>query len=84
MSRNMLHISKLEEFKQWLDSEGIQHRPGKGAYQVLQVCKDGTHWNCIYERNEMPEHYTADRHIDPLVRKFCRQRNATHKQKVRG
>lgn len=74
MSRNMLHISKLEEFKQWLDSEGIQHRPGKGAYQVLQVCKDGTHWNGIYVRIETPEHFTVDRYLEPLVAKFIRLR----------
>jgi hypothetical protein len=27
----------LEEFKAWLDSKGIAHRPGKGEWQVLQV-----------------------------------------------
>lgn len=78
MSRNQLHITKLEEFKVWLDSEGIPHRPGRGDYQVLQICKDGTHWNCIYERNYMPEHYTADRHIDSLVRKFIRSLKMTN------
>ena len=73
MSRNLLHISKLEEFKGWLDKEGLPHREGKGEWQVLQVCKDGTHWNCVYKRIDMPEHYTTDRHLDNLVVKFCRQ-----------
>lgn len=75
--RNLMHKTKLEEFKAWLDAEGISHRPGRGNYQALQVRKDGTHWNCVYERNEMPEHYSTDRHLDPLVRKFCRQRNSS-------
>ena len=75
MSRSLLHITKLEEFKAFLDAEGLKHRPGKGDWQVLQVCKeDGKHWNCVYERNEMPEHYTTDRHLDGLVAKFCRSR----------
>lgn len=69
----MLHISKLEEFKNWLDGKGIAHRPGKGDWQVLQVCKDGQHWNCVYTRLEMPEHYTTDRHLDSLVAEFSRK-----------
>lgn len=48
MSRCLLHKSKLEDFKAFLDSEGIQHRPGKGDWQALQVCKDGKHWNCVF------------------------------------
>lgn len=73
MSRNLLHKTKLEEFKSWLDGQGLAHRPGRGPWQVLQVCKDGRHWNCVYERIEMPEHYSTDKHIDPLVRRFARE-----------
>lgn len=73
MSRCLLHKNKLEQFKAWLDSQEILHRPSKGDYQVLQVCKDGKHWNCVYIRHEMPEHFTTDRHLDSLVVKFCRE-----------
>jgi len=73
MSRRLLHISKLEHFKQWLDKEGIAHRPPRGDYQVLQVCKNGKNWNCVYSRHDMPEHYTTDRHLDNLVIKFARE-----------
>lgn len=75
--RNLLHKDKLDEFKAWLDKNGIRHREAKGPYQVLQVCKDGTHWNCIYERNHMPEHLTTDRHLDSLVIRFCKDRHET-------
>lgn len=34
-NRNTLHISKLEDFKKYLDKNGIAYRPGKGPYQVL-------------------------------------------------
>ncbi len=74
MSRCLLHITKIEEFKSWLTDQGIPHRPGKGFYQVIQVCKDGKHWNNIYTRHHMPEHFTNDRHLDSLVAKFCRER----------
>lgn len=74
MSRCLLHRSKLSEFKAWLDKEGIAYRDGKGFYQVLQICKDGTHWNCIYSRLDMPEHFTTDKHLDSLISRFCREK----------
>lgn len=76
MSKSLLHITKLEEFKAWLDSEGLPHRPGKGEWQVLQVCKNGKHWSAVFTRADMPEHFTTDWHLDKLVAKFCRQRKA--------
>ena len=72
MSKALLHVSKLADFKAFLESQGIAHRPGRGAYQVLQVCKDGVHWNCVYTRDAMPEHFTTDRHLDNLVIRFAR------------
>jgi len=77
MSRCLLHISKLDAFKSWLDKEGIAHRPARGDYQVLQVCKDGKHWNCVYSRHDMPEHYKTDKHLDNLVIKFTREARVT-------
>jgi hypothetical protein len=73
MSRCLLHITKLDAFKEWLDKRGIQHRPGKGFYQVIQVCKNGKHWNNVYTRHHMPEHFTTDRHLDSLVSAFCKE-----------
>ena len=75
MSRSLLHKTKLEEFKAWLDSEGVKHRPGKGEWQVLQVCKDGKHWNSVFIRLDMPEHFTTDKRLDSLVMKYCRTKN---------
>ena len=69
MSRQLLHISKLEPFKQWLINEGIGFRPGKGDYQVLQVLTEKG-WQCVFSKNEMPEHYTSNKYLDPLIRKF--------------
>ena len=70
MSRNLLHLSKLEPFKQWLNDKGVHHRPGRGDWQVLQVCKNGKNWHCVYKRAHMPEHYTIDLNIENLVLKF--------------
>ena len=72
MSRSLLHVSKLEDFQVFLSAQGIKYRPGRGTYQVLQVCKDGSHWNCVYRREKMLEHFTTDLHLDKLVLKFVR------------
>lgn len=73
MARNLLHKTKLEDFKAWLDAQAIAHRPGRGDWQVLQVLI-GTQWHVVYERNHMPEHFTTVRHLDKLVASFCRER----------
>ena len=72
MSRNLLHKSKLETLKAWLESQGIQHRPPRGDYQVLQVQAKAPHWFCVFDRHTAPEHYTVDSRMEPLVRRFIR------------
>lgn len=65
-----LHISKLDAFKLWLNDHGIAHRPGKGDYQVLQVRTPNNGWQCVFRKNEMPEHFTVNEKLMPLVRRF--------------
>lgn len=80
MSRNLLHKNKLEDFKAWLDKKGIKHRPGKGAFQVLQVNNVKNYWNAVYERIEMPEHLTVVCHLEGLVRAFIKEsKSESHK-----
>jgi len=74
-ARNLLHKSKLESFKSWLDSKGLEHRPGRGDYQELQV-RTGKTWHVIYSRNYMPEHLTIPDPIISLVSNFIRQNRA--------
>lgn len=69
-NRNTLHITKLDAFKGFLDSQGIGYRPGKGSYQVLQVMTPEHGFQCIFSRHDMPEHYTIQDKLYPLVRKF--------------
>lgn len=69
-NRDTLHINKLDDFKKYLDSQGIAYRPGKGAYQVLQVQTSKHGWQCIFKRHNMPEHYSINDKLYPLVRQF--------------
>jgi hypothetical protein len=68
--RDLLHKTKLEDFKKWCDEMGIPHRPGKGDWQVLQVCVEFFGWKVIHKRIDMPEHLTVDERLIPLVHKF--------------
>jgi hypothetical protein len=78
MARNLLHKSKLDAFKAWLDTQGIQHRPPRGDYQVLQVQVTAPNWFCVFDRDNSAarEHYTVDHRLEPLVRQFIRYTKA--------
>ena len=65
--RATLHKSKLEDFKEYLNSRGVAYRPGKGTWQVLQVLTSKSGWQCIYSKAAMPEHYVVQNKLLPLV-----------------
>jgi hypothetical protein len=70
VSRNLLHKTKLEAFKEWLEENGIEHRPARGDYQVLQVKTKNGQWQCVFDRLDAKEHYTVAWPIEHLVRRF--------------
>jgi hypothetical protein len=69
--RNLLHKSKLDDFKSWLDSQGIQHRAGKGGYQVIQVMTNKG-WQVVFDKHS-DEHFTVNEVLVPMVVKFIRE-----------
>ncbi|WP_143757418.1 hypothetical protein [Burkholderia singularis] len=72
MSRCLLHKTKLESFKSWMTETGIEHRPGRGDFQILQIKTKNGQWQCIFDRIEAPEHYTVAWPLEPIVRRFIR------------
>jgi hypothetical protein len=70
MSRNLLHISKFDEFVAWLDAHNIAHRPGKGDYQKLQVQTPDNGWQVIFIRLDMKEHFSTNVKLDKLIQDF--------------
>ena len=72
MSRNLLHVSHLPSFQEFLIRNFIPFRPGRGNFQVLQIQLEDGQWACIYNRLEMPEHYSVDRRLDPLVKSYIK------------
>lgn len=69
-ARNLLHKTKLEDFKSYLDEKGIPYRPGKGDYQILQVQHPDHGWLVIYSKLEAPEHYSVPWKLTSTVEKF--------------
>ena len=76
MSRCLLHKSRLEAFRTYLTERGIEHRPGRGDFQVLQVMTGKSSWQVIYDRLNAPEHYTVTGPLEPTVRKFIKETRA--------
>ena len=69
--RCTLAIHKLDEFKAWLDAQGIEHRPTTADYQVLQVQLPGVKgWHAIYQRLNAKVHLSVTGPLVPLVRRF--------------
>lgn len=73
-ARNLLHKDRVEEFRVWCEeAKGLETRPGRGAYQLLQVkSKNGNDWHVIFERDNMPEHVTVPDTLIHLVTNFIR------------
>jgi hypothetical protein len=73
-NRCTLHKTHLEEFKEWLETTGVAWRAGKGDYQVLQVLTQADGWQVVFRKNSMPEHFSVNEKLMPLVREFYRSR----------
>jgi hypothetical protein len=79
VSRNLLHVSKLGAFKAWLAENAIEHRDGRGGYEVLQVKTKKGIWQCVFRRADMPEHYTVAYPLEPMVRRFIKETRSGEK-----
>ena len=73
--RCLLHKSKLDEFECWCSLYGIETRPGKGEWQVLQVKDPKYGWQVVFDRKDSPEHYTINDKLRNLVWNFIKESN---------
>lgn len=71
--RCLLHKSKLDALKDWLDSKSIAYRPGKGDWQVLQILTPDHGWQVVFDRLDSPEHYSLNEKLTKLVREFIEE-----------
>lgn len=72
-TRNILHQSRLEAFREWLVKDGWQIHDPTGIYEVLRA-KKGGRWLIVYRRTDAKEHYSV-RDVDySTVGRFLRWR----------
>lgn len=76
--RCTLHVNKLEAFKVWLQDNDFDYRPGKGEYQVLQVQTKRHGWQVVFKRADMPEHYSINDKLYPIVKRFIKEGRRYH------
>ena len=79
-NRNILAVTKLDDFKSWLISDGWQIQEPKGDYEVLRATKEGRKHPLIayyrFNTNGGKElvHYTVADRDSGVVRAYIRDR----------
>ena len=76
-TRNILHIGKLQEFENFLESKGYMIvATSKNPYEVLRAQKDGD-TVIVYQRKDVKEHLSTMDKDYRLVREFVKSKRAT-------
>lgn len=72
-NRHMLHINKLEDFKEWLVKDGWEIEEPKGNYEVLRARKAGRKNPLIvYTKTDTKEHLSLMDRDGGVVGAFLR------------
>lgn len=84
-TRNILHISKLHEFEDFLETKGYMIvATSKNPYEVLRVQKDGD-TVIVYQKKDAKEHLSTMDKDYHLVREFIKsQRKQSNAQRIRN
>lgn len=84
-TRNILHISKLQEFEYFLETKGYMIiATSKNPYEVLRAQKDGD-TVIVYQKKDAKEHLSTMDKDYPLVREFIKnQRKQSNADQIRG
>ena len=84
-TRNILHISKLQEFEDFLETRGYMIvATSKNPYEVLRAQKDGD-TVIVYKKKDAKEHLSTMDKDYHLVREFIKgQRKQSNADRIRG
>lgn len=84
-TRNILHISKLQEFEDFLETKGYMIvATSKNPYEVLRAQKDGD-TVIVYQKKDAKEHLSTMGKDYRLVREFIKsQRKQSNAQRIRN
>lgn len=71
--RSRLHISKLEDFKLWLEKEGWKIEQPKGIWEVLRARKEGRQFPLIvFKKMNAKEHLSVSEKDIGVLNAFLR------------
>lgn len=74
--RALLHLSKLDDFADWMAKSGWVREPTKGTFEVLRLAKAGESPLTFYSRANAREHVTVQAGPQHrFVRAYIRERN---------
>lgn len=84
-TRNILHINKLQEFEDFLETKGYMIvATSKNPYEVLRAQKDGD-TVIVYKKKDAKEHLSTMGKDYHLVREFVKsQRKQSNADRIRG
>lgn len=71
--RNVLHRSKLEEFKSWLSERDITLLEPKGVFEVMRWKNEKGQPMCIIFDGKSPQHLSCNNAARPMVFKFINE-----------
>lgn len=72
-NRNTLHVSKLNDFRDWLEADGWEIFPCKGYYEMLRAIK-GYRVLIVYKRLGDIQHYTVGDKYVGVVKAFLKDK----------
>lgn len=71
-NRGLLHVDRLDDFKEWLIRHGYVFVPTKSIYEVIRAVK-GYETVIIYRRSTTNQHFTVPSAYVRLVRQFTKE-----------
>lgn len=84
-NRKLLHKSKIEDFKSWLQADGWQIEKTKGIYEIVRARKGDRKPLIVYTRdNKGSEHITVQSRDEAVVRAYIRDRKREAWAKANG
>lgn len=79
-TRNLLHKSKLEDFKKWLIKKGWQIEKPKGRWEVFRA-RSKKRIIIFYDTIDSKEHYSVPANCNDIVRRFINENRTREKEK---
>lgn len=74
--RDLLHKTKLEDFKAWLIKDGWIIENPKGLYEVLRATKTQRKPLIVFEKDNSKQHYTIQDKYVGLVYQFIKDKKS--------